>query len=281
MAKARDSLEEGLDALYAAPLAAFVTERDALATSLGSSGRSADAARVKALRKPAASAWAVNRLALTQPKLVASLVASGDRLRKGPSPQAMQERRETLNEARRAAERELAAAGHAATADVLRRVAATLEAIAAYGSAAGRPPAGRLTEDVPAPGFDEIAALGLIAGGRAKAPAASRGAAPPAARKAGAAAPDALKERAAEGKRRREAQRVLEHRTAEAKAARARLTAAERSLDALRRKKAALEASLAAAVAEERRLEAALAGARAASAAAEAAEREAREAARG
>ena len=121
----------------------------------------------KALKKPTPAAWAVNHLAFAAPKVLAALVAAGDRLRTRPPDvkDAMQRRRDALNAARRAAESALAAAGHAASADVVRRVSATLEAIATYGSARGGPVAGRLAADVAAPGFDEVASLGLLGGG--------------------------------------------------------------------------------------------------------------------
>ncbi len=286
MAKARDELDDGLDALYAAPLAEFVSARDALAKSLASSGRKEDAARVKALKKPAAAAWAVNRLALGAPKLLAALVASGDRLRAKPSAAAesMRERRDLLNEARKAAEKVLLEAGHAAPPDLMRRVSATLEAIAAYGSSPGRPVAGRLTEDVPAPGFDEIASLGLLgAAGAVRSPAprppateTPAQAAPPPPKAARDAGREAARERALEEKRRRDAEKALAAREKEAREARAALRAAEKAAEAIRRRKASLEEELARAAAEEKRLEAALANARRDSEAADAAEDEAR-----
>ena len=274
-------LDKGLDALYAAPLSEFVGARDALVKSLAASGRKEDAARIKALKKPGTAAWAVNRLAFVAPRLLEALVESGDRLRKDPARAlaTRSERRTALNAARLAAERELAAAGHAASADVARRVAATLEAIAAYGSAPGRPAAGRLTEDVPAPGFDEIASLGLLGGAAGARRPPAPGNRPGAGKRAHPAAQarhEAAKERALEEKRRREARKALARRTAEAKAARARLSAAAKALEALRRKKAGLEESLASVVAGLKTLEAELAEARAASDAADAAERETR-----
>lgn len=51
------SLEREIDRLYQGPLGAFVAERNALAKRSG-----ADAARIKALEKPNAAAWAVNQI---------------------------------------------------------------------------------------------------------------------------------------------------------------------------------------------------------------------------
>jgi len=254
VAKSGLDLDAELDHLFAAPPSEFTSARNALAKKLEAAGRKEDAARVKALKKPAPAAWAVNQLASSAPRLLQALVASGDRLRTNPTDvkSSMQERREVLNEARKAVEKALAAAGHPATADVLRRASATLEAIATYGSAAGRPVAGRLSEDVQAPGFDEVAALGILPGA------------------AGARRPGAAPARPTEKPERRA------ERTKVVQRARASLRAAEKAVDAIRRKKASLEAALSEASAEEKALEAKLVEARKISEAAEAAEREAR-----
>lgn len=176
MVKSGIDLDGELDRLYSSPPSEFVSARNALVKTLEVGGRKDDAARIKALKKPNAAAWGVNQLALSARPVLAALVASGDRLRaKGSDPrEAMGKRRDAVQEARREIERAFVGAGLAANPDVLRRVATTLEAIATYGRAPGGPVAGRLTEDVQALGFDEIAALGLLgAGARAPRPAAA------------------------------------------------------------------------------------------------------------
>ncbi len=283
MAKAGIDIEAELDTLYASPPSEFVSARNALVKTLEAAGRKDDAARVKALKKPNAAAWGVNHLALSAPRVLAALVASGDRLRTGGSDprEAMRKRRDAVHEARREVERAFLGADLAANPDVLRRVSATLEAIATYGSAAGRPVAGRLSEDVEAPGFDEVASLGIL--GRAAGPrrpgAAPEGSREPHPRAAPPEKPskrDAVRERSLEDKRRREARKVAAARTKAARRASASLRAAEKAVAAIRRKKASLEVALSEAAAEEKALEAECAEARKASAAAEAAEREAR-----
>lgn len=274
-------LEAQLDALYAAPPAEFVSARNALAKSLDASGRRDDAARVKALKKPSTTAWAVNQLALGERRLLDALVASGQRLRKNPGDvkDALRQRRVALNEAAKAAERKLESAGHTPNPDVQRRISATLEAIATYAGAAGGPAAGRLSEDVPAPGFDEISSLGLLGVG---APGARRTASTPS---MPAKAPrdekpkipskkNLARERALEEERREkeEALRAAASKK-DAQAARTRLAAAEKAALAARRRKASLEAALAEAAAEEKKREAELAAARRASETAEAAAR--------
>ncbi len=64
-------------------------------------------------------------------------------------------------------------AGHTPGPDTLRRVTTTLEALGTYGATDGAhpdaPPAGRLTADVDAPGFEALTALVPQVGGTAKA----------------------------------------------------------------------------------------------------------------
>jgi hypothetical protein len=287
VAKAGNDLEAQLDALYAVPLADFVEARNALSKSLGAAGRKGDAARVKALAKPSAAAWAVNQLAFSEPRVLDALVAAGDRLRANPTDvkEAMRARRDALNEAAKAAERAVSGAGRAANPDVSRRISATLEAIATYGRAPGAPVAGRLAEDVAAPGFDEVASLGLLGG---VTPTARRTVSTPsphvkAPRIEPPRAPSKrslVRERALEEKRRRDDERRVAARKSEARKARALRVAAEKAVEAIRRKKKSLEEALAAAAAEEAKLGAALAAARKASeeadAGADAAERDAR-----
>jgi hypothetical protein len=287
VAKNGPDLDSELDRLYAAPPSEFTSARNAIVKVLDAAGRKEDAARVKALKKPNAAAWGVNQLALSAPRLLAALVASGDRLRAAGSDtrEAMKKRRYAVDEARREIERAFRAAGLAANPDVLRRVAVTLEAIATYGSAPGGPAAGRLAEEVPAPGFDEIASLGLLGSGSTapalsaaparatespKAPAASSD-------KAAKSAPDerSLEEERTQ-KRRDEARKVLAERTKEAQQARAALEAAEKAVEAIRGKRAALEVALSEVATEEKALEAEHAATREAPEKADAAEQEAR-----
>jgi hypothetical protein len=277
VAKGANDLDAQLDGLYAAPLAEFTAARNALAKSLDAAGRKDDAARVKALRKPSASAWAVNALALSEPKLLAALVASGERLRAKPSDmrEAMRGRREAVTAAAKAAERALTGAGHAANADTQRRISATLEAIATWGKTTGGPVAGRLTEDVPAPGFDEIAALGLLGAavsrGKAAAPPPPAATPKPVPKASSPSKKDLAREKALEEKKRREAEKRIAEAKRDADRARAALADAEKAVAAQRKKKASLEAALAGAAAEEKRLAAAEAEAREALAAADAA----------
>src|SRR4030095_10879325 len=54
--------------------------------------------------------------------------------------------------------------GHAPSPDMRQRLLGSLDALAAYGTGSLAPKAGRLTEDVPAPGFAALAGLAAGAG---------------------------------------------------------------------------------------------------------------------
>ena len=260
----RTDVEAQIDRLFALPLADFVQARNAFAMRLKAAGRSADAARVKASAKPSPPAWAVNQLRFAAPEVLAALRAAGDRLRgkAGDRQSAMQARRDALAAARKKIEALLSAGVRAATQDLLRRVSSTLEAVVAYGNASGRPEVGRLTEALSAPGFDEIASLGLLGAGVPRprlVPPEPRATPAPAQKPHPQARPptpprrDVARERALEKKKAREASGLLAARAREAKQARARLQAAEKELGAARKRQAELETALSLAMRLERK----------------------------
>lgn len=161
-------VEPEIDRLFQLPLAEFTEARNALAARLKKEGGAALAARVKELTKPSATAWAVNQLHWTAPGDIDAVVSAGDRLRAlqarsvaaAEHREAMRDRREAIAGAVRKAQRLLESSGHATSPAVLQRITATLEALAAYGSA--RPPEvrpGRLVADVAPPSLDALAAL--------------------------------------------------------------------------------------------------------------------------
>ena len=143
---------KALQALYSAPLATFVAERDRLATELRAGGNDDAAKQLRQRRRPTASAWAVNQLYWHARDEFDALLAAAARLRKGDL-QATSAFREALGELRKRATAILQDADHAATALVLRRVAGTLSAIAASGGFDPDPP-GALSTDREPPGFD-------------------------------------------------------------------------------------------------------------------------------
>jgi len=158
-------IDAEIDALFQLPLAEFTGERNALASRLKKSGRADDAARVKALAKPPATAWAVNQLYWQHRNDVEHLLALSGKLRKahtGAAPDLrdlLEKRREIVSELTSRAAAILEAGGHAASADAMRRMSITLESLASWGRTEGVPEAGRLTTDLEPLGFDGLAAL--------------------------------------------------------------------------------------------------------------------------
>jgi hypothetical protein len=119
------------------------------------------------MAKPPAPAWAVNQLYWQDPKSFETLLSAGERLRHAQAGKLknvnlrvlLDEKKQLMTALLTRAEAALAAGGHAASLDVMRRVSATLESLAAWGERDGVPKAGRLTADLDPPGFDTLAEL--------------------------------------------------------------------------------------------------------------------------
>ena len=152
------------DELFGLAPEEFVAARDDLARRLKREGDAEAAARVKALRRPPLSAWAVNRLAREQGPALAPLLAAGERLRAATQAAlagegaaelraAAKAEREAVAGLVRAALELLREAGHPATDATRDRVAATLHAAAASPEAAELVRHGRLTADLDPSGF--------------------------------------------------------------------------------------------------------------------------------
>jgi len=152
------------DELFGLAPEEFVAARDELARRLKREGDAEAAARVKALRRPPLSAWAVNRLAREQGPALAPLLAAGERLRAATQAAlagegaaelraAAKAEREAVAGLVRAALELLGEAGHPATDATRDRVAATLHAAAASPEAAELVRHGRLTADLDPSGF--------------------------------------------------------------------------------------------------------------------------------
>jgi hypothetical protein len=73
--------EDAVDALYGLPLDEFTPRRDELSRELRGAGKRDEAAWVKALKKPSATAWLVNQLARTQTSDARRMLEGGDALR--------------------------------------------------------------------------------------------------------------------------------------------------------------------------------------------------------
>ena len=161
--KRAPSIDTEIDALFQLPLADFTGARNALASRLKKEGKALDAERVKALAKPPAPAWAVNQLYWQDPDAIEQLLATGERLRKAQTGQSKNADLRGLLDEKKATMAALMSNASAIlgdpSPDALRRVSATLEALAAWGKTDGVPKAGRLTAELEPPGFETLAAL--------------------------------------------------------------------------------------------------------------------------
>ena len=165
--KRANNLDAEIDALFRLPLAEFTSARNALAARLKKPGRAIDAERVESLTKPTAPAWAVNQLYWQNPRAIDQLVGVTERVRKAQTGriknadvrELLSEKKRMMAELMEKASAILSAAGHAASLDAMRRVSATLEALAVWGKTEGAPQAGRLTADLDPPGFEALAAV--------------------------------------------------------------------------------------------------------------------------
>jgi hypothetical protein len=152
------------DELFGLPPERFVAARDEVARRLRREGDAEAARRVKALRRPSLSAWAVNQLARSQQRALEGLLAAGERLRAAHQAALAGGDAAELRAATRA-EREAVAglvsaaldrlreAGHPTTETIRDRIAATLHAAAASPEAADLVRHGRLIADLDPSGF--------------------------------------------------------------------------------------------------------------------------------
>jgi hypothetical protein len=270
-----DTVRPRIEALYQQPSAAFVAARNALASALKKEGHGDASARVKRLQKPSPGAWALNQVYWRDRPLYDRLVEAGDRLRtlqhqmlsgRAANPrEAMGERQSAVDAVVGRAAAFLKEDGNPMTAATRQRLQTTVDAVAAYGSAADTYTPGQLVEDVDAPGFAALASLGggalrLVHGagtGRARGsggPATpSRSADAPAGpvdRKAGRAADKAReatakREAAERAKAVKAAEQALRDATSELDTLRQRATRARSAAETLAQEQRTLEESLA------------------------------------
>jgi hypothetical protein len=162
-----------VDRLYQAPLAEFTAARNALVSRITAAHGADAAAHVKALVKPSIAAWTLNQLYWRhQPEFMALLMA-GDALRLAQQQRLggaevdlappTRSRQSAIDTLLALATDILKEGGHAPSPDMRQRLLGSLDALAAYGTGSLAPKAGRLTEDVPAPGFAALAGLAVPA----------------------------------------------------------------------------------------------------------------------
>jgi hypothetical protein len=233
--------DRDIDRLYSLPLNDFTKARNDLVRRLRKAGKKEAAEEAKALKKPAATAWAVNQLARRAPAKIAELIKAGDSVRKaqrdalgGKEADVREASRvqhaladELLDDARALLEE----GGGKPTQAAVHRMLGTLRAASTDPAAAKLLRAGRLTEDVESVGFGPM--LHVAPKGRRRArKTAPRRAKTDAKRKRLDAARQALREaeREAAG-----ARKALAQAEREAERTAARVEAAERKVAALDR----------------------------------------------
>ncbi|HJR18315.1 MAG TPA: hypothetical protein VJ922_01220 [Actinomycetota bacterium] len=170
--------EPEVDLLYSLPLDEFTEARDALAARLRTAGDAAEAARIKAMRKPTAPAWAVNQLARRYTKQVEVLIAASDRLRRAQQDllegasatdlwEATLAEREAVGELMKAAEWILKESGLGTSRAALDRVSDTLYAAAADPTGRTLLRRGLITHEMRRAGFGDMI-VPPVAAARAK-----------------------------------------------------------------------------------------------------------------
>ncbi|MGH2820044.1 MAG: hypothetical protein ACRDJ5_05265, partial [Actinomycetota bacterium] len=122
------------DDLFGLPLEEFTRARNDLAAELRRGGDREGAARVKALRKPSITAWALNQVARSHPEDAERVVVAGERL--------LEAQRGTPGGDGREGMRRATSERREAVAALARRAAAALEEA---GAAAGRTHVDRIT----------------------------------------------------------------------------------------------------------------------------------------
>lgn len=146
--------------LYSVPPAEFTAARNRRAAELRKSGRSADARAVSRLRKPSAALWAVNRVASTDRKGLASFIDAVDRLRRTQlrdpraAADALRAQRAALDALLGGARDVLARSGLTTSQAIVRRISDTLMGAAIDRGHAEALRRGQLTEELAAPGFE-------------------------------------------------------------------------------------------------------------------------------
>lgn len=167
------TFDDDVRALYRGPLADFVAARQGLAKRLKEAG-DARVAEVRELRKPSASAWAVNLLFAGEPREIAALLGAGERARavqrhaaaggdSAPLRDAIAAVRAALPRLAALGGKLLADSGRAPVDAIVERLRINLEALALDPAHAAIAARGWLHEDLPRPGFEVMAALQLAA----------------------------------------------------------------------------------------------------------------------
>ena len=156
-------VETGLAALYHGPLDEFVSRRDALVKQLRAAKRREDADRVKALRKPSRTAWALDTIVHEAPASIEQLAAAISGAQTVQSGADLRAALETV----RAAVRDVAAAGarvamRAGYPIDANELTTAVHAVIGDATAFGDLRAGRLVDVPDGGGLDILSAITII-----------------------------------------------------------------------------------------------------------------------
>lgn len=168
-----------IEELFAVPLKEFTSARNGKAAALTASGHGEEAQVLRRLGRPQVSLWAVNQLARLVPEQVNEFVdlvqqARSNQLRDPrAAAEAMQAQRAKLSALTKRAAEAMTKAAYRASSEALGRISNTLLGAAVDRRLAEDLRRGRLTAELPAPGFEVLAgvragtALRALPGGRA------------------------------------------------------------------------------------------------------------------
>ena len=172
-------VDRHIEELFAAPLKEFTGVRNAKVAALNAAGHGEQAQLLRRLGRPPVSLWAVNQLARLVPEQVSEFVDLVQQARRNQlrdpraAAEAMHAQRAKLSALTKRAAEAMTKAAYRASSDALGRISNTLLGAAVDRRLAEDLRRGRLTAELPAPGFEVLAGvhpgadLRALPGGRA------------------------------------------------------------------------------------------------------------------
>jgi hypothetical protein len=166
--------------LFAVPLKEFTRTRNAKAAELKAAGRDAEAQAIRQLGRPPISLWAANQLARLVPKQLADFIDLVRQVRRQQladpraAAEVVQAQRSGLTALTNRAAEAMTKAGYRPSPSALRRISDTVLGAAVDGRRSEDLRHGRLTAELPAPGFEVLeggisrSELRVLRGGRAQ-----------------------------------------------------------------------------------------------------------------
>jgi hypothetical protein len=155
-------IEKAIAEIYSQPITGFISARDTAAKRLKQEGKDEAAKAVSKLRKPTLPAWALTRLAVTDPSSLDPLDDADERVREAMSGSKAADRVRKATEARHrvisdivdAAADLLEEEGHPASTTVREKIAQTIYALASNDSRREKLAQGQVTKELQPSGFD-------------------------------------------------------------------------------------------------------------------------------